>query len=139
MARPQGVSTRRTPLRKLLCVEVLEGRVVPSATLLTDKLDYSPGETALIRGSGFDLGETINLRVVRTDGIADYPRGNVPWQLTDGGAGDLDGVVDGKFQTTWFVEAQYAGASLLASASGLTSGQIAQALPGCISTAPYLK
>src|SRR5688500_14549018 len=125
MARPKKIFARSKPLNTQLCIEVLEGRVVPSVTLLTGKPDYAPGETALLSGSGFALAETVNLRVVRTDGFLDYPGGNLPWQVTDGGAGDLDGVVDGKFQTNWFVEEQYAGASLLALASGLTSGETA--------------
>ena len=33
----------------------------------TDKPDYSPGEYALISGSGFAVGETVELRVVRTE------------------------------------------------------------------------
>src|SRR5207249_11973538 len=98
-----------------------------SATLLTNKADYAPGETAVITGSGFEVGETIQLQVVRTDGIPDYPAGNQPWQVIDGGNGDLDGRADGNLQTTWFVENQYSGATLLASATGLTSGETAQA------------
>src|SRR5262245_48017457 len=125
-ARHQSLSggrKRRVPLS----IEKLEDRTLPSASLVTDKLDYVPNETALITGSGFQQGETIDLRVVRTDGLPDYPQGNQPWQVTDGGAGDLDGAINGNFQTTWFVEEQYAGASLMASATGLTSGATASA------------
>src|SRR5262245_47921880 len=111
--------------RKLL-LEHLEDRLVPSA-VWTDKPDYAAGETAIISGSGYLPGETIQLQVVRTDGLPDYPQGNQPWQVTDGGAGDLDGAINGNFQTTWFVEEQYAGASLMASATGLTSGATASA------------
>src|SRR5262245_40649736 len=110
-----------------LSVEQLEARNLLSATLLTDKPDYSPGDTAVITGSGFEVGETIQLQVVRTDGVSDYPPGNQPWQVTDGGDGDLDGRADGNLQTTWFVENQYRGATLLVSATGLTSGTTAQA------------
>ncbi|MCI0683106.1 MAG: cadherin-like domain-containing protein, partial [Gemmataceae bacterium] len=118
---------RNKSWRCLLNIETLESRALPSvATLLTDKPDYSPGETALITGDGFQEGETIDLRVVRTDGLPDYPQGNQPWQVTDGGAGDLDGVLNGSFQTTWYVEEQYAGATLLATATGLTSGLFAE-------------
>src|SRR5207244_650225 len=63
------------PIRKqrtTLCqVETLEDRTTPSALLWTDHPDYPPGSTALLGGSGFGIGETIHLQVVRTDGIAD--------------------------------------------------------------------
>src|SRR6266536_3787611 len=48
-----------------LSVEQLEARNLLSATLLTDKADYAPGETAVITGSGFEVGETIQLQGVR--------------------------------------------------------------------------
>src|SRR5437879_824961 len=47
-----------------LRVAHLEDRVVPAATILTDKLDYSPGQTALITGSGFQANETVDLQVL---------------------------------------------------------------------------
>src|SRR5207249_2694912 len=77
----------------------------------------------------------------RTDGVSDFPEGNVPWQVLDGDTSfatpfkddsgtwhyaDLDGHVDGNIQTTWYVESQYAGASLELTATGQTSGLTAQ-------------
>jgi Putative Ig domain/Matrixin/RTX calcium-binding nonapeptide repeat (4 copies) len=129
MTRLQKLLVRKFPRRNHLILEQLEDRTLLStapASLVTDKPDYAPGETAVLSGSGFQVGEAINLVVVRTDGIPDYPPENQPWQVVDGGAGDLDGVVDGNFQTTWYVAEQYAGASLLATATGLTSDATAE-------------
>ena len=105
--------------------EILEFRTLLSAAIVTDLLDYMPGETAAITASGFAVGETVQFQVTRTDGIQDYPSGNLPWQVTDGSAQDLDGIVNGNISTTWFVEDQYAGASMLLSATGLSSDEIA--------------
>src|SRR4051812_20910973 len=93
-------------------VETLEARTLLSALVTTDKGDYAPGMTAVITGGGFTRGETVELHVARTDGIPDAPPGNVPWLVTDGGAGDLDGIADGEIRTTWHVGPDYAGAKL---------------------------
>lgn len=84
-----------------------------SALVATNQSDYAPGETALIttsndtsEGLNFTSGETVTFQVTRTDGIADYPAGNLAWSVTDGGAGDADGVANGSIQTSWFVEDQ---------------------------------
>ncbi len=34
------------------------------ATLTTDKLDYAPGETVIIEGTGWHAGEVVNLMVM---------------------------------------------------------------------------
>ncbi len=130
MTKIRPLCSRRKRTRVSQCntllLEPLESRVLPSVSLMTDKADYAPGETALISGNGFTAGETVDLRVVRTDGRPDYPGGNLPWQVTDGGAGDLDGTVNGSLQTNWFVEDQYAGAPLLIKATGESSGATGQ-------------
>ena len=55
----------------LLRLEPLEHRLLLAGDLdpaiFTDKLDYAPMETALISGSGFDLGETVELQVLHSD------------------------------------------------------------------------
>ncbi len=50
----------------------------------TDKLDYFPGETAYIAGSGYQASETVQLQVLHTDGTANTGAGHSPWQVTDG-------------------------------------------------------
>ncbi|MBI3806293.1 MAG: LEPR-XLL domain-containing protein, partial [Nitrospirae bacterium] len=83
-------------------LESLENRVLLSATpmaaeVTTDKLDYAPGETAVITtsntnsstdGAIFGDGELVQFQVTRTDGIQDAPMGNVPWFVIDGMGGD---------------------------------------------------
>src|SRR5262245_22936115 len=112
--------------RRRLGVENLEARLAPAALVWTDKNDYAPGSTALISGSGYAAGEAIHLEVLRIDGVPEGS-GDNPWTITDGGQGDLDGVADGKFQTTWYVDPAYAtDQTLTATATGLSSGLIAQ-------------
>jgi hypothetical protein len=109
-----------------MTVEHLEDRVVPSTSVWTDKPDYAPGSTAVINGSGFQVGEAVHLEVLRSDGVAEGGPDN-PWTVTDGGAGDLDGVADGNFTTSWYVNPLYATDQVLsATATGLSSGLIAQ-------------
>ena len=95
-------------------LELLEARLVLSAAVDTDLDDYAPGETAFIttsndttEGTNFAIGETVLFQVTRTDGIEDYPSGNLPWSVTDGGEGDADGEANGSIQTSWLVEDQY--------------------------------
>jgi len=56
------VSRKSTPRR--VGVEHLEERLAPAATVWTDKPDYSPGMTAIIGGSGFQVGETVHLQIL---------------------------------------------------------------------------
>src|SRR5262245_1929127 len=97
----------------------LEDRLVPTATVWTDKLDYAPGSTAQILGDGWQLGETVQLQVLRTHqpGTPGLP-GSSPWFVTAGGAGDLDLKRDGKIESNWYVDPIYTGATLELTASG---------------------
>ncbi|MEI7863387.1 MAG: autotransporter-associated beta strand repeat-containing protein, partial [Planctomycetota bacterium] len=130
----------------LVQLESLEARAMLAADVSTDKFDYAPGSTALFQtfadgtpGHDFQIGEAVQFRVVRTDGLLDAAPGNLPWQVTDGVGGfapfvndsgvriapDLDGLADGKITTDWFVESQYANAPLEVVATGLSSGEVA--------------
>src|SRR5258708_2321641 len=80
-----------------LTVEQLEARNLLSATLLTDRTAYAPGENAVLSGSGFQPGETIDLQVVPA------AAGQATWRIVDGGAGDADGAADGQFRTSWIL------------------------------------
>lgn len=123
------------PLR----LEFLEDRVVPAARLWTDLSDYAPGSTATIMGSGFGEGETIQLQVVHQDGL-EGGEGHEPWLVTDGGPEDLDGIADGSFRTTWYVNPDdNEGADLVATATGLSSGEFASTLFTDGSAAPSAK
>ena len=107
-SKPAPLSAR--PKGRGLVIEPVEARLLLSATLpgmesavelasapafvVTDKADYSPGETAVINtfnglaeGSKFQVGEEVRFHVARTDGVQDYAMGNVPWFVTDGVGG----------------------------------------------------
>lgn len=53
------------------------------AIIQTDKLDYMPGETAMITGSGFQPGESVKLQVLHVDstGDNDTSTAHVPWYV----------------------------------------------------------
>ena len=90
--------------------------------LTTDKDDYQPGETAILVAQGFTSGETVEFLVLHSDDIPNTGAGHDPWQITDGSANDLDGLVDGNIQTTWYVnEDDSFGSVFEATATGLTS------------------
>ncbi|MBH0178409.1 MAG: LEPR-XLL domain-containing protein [Nitrospira sp.] len=94
--RPSADQSR--PSSQAFVLESLEDRIMLSATpmeavVTTDKADYSPGETAIIttsnvastsEGATFADGEMVQFQVTRTDGIEDYPSGNLPWYVIDG-------------------------------------------------------
>ena len=53
--------------------------------------------------------------------------GHDPWQVTDGGLGDLDGVENGSVETSWFVDPDdSAGSVFELTATGLAPGSQAQ-------------
>ena len=114
--------TRRSGLSRLDGLARLESRTLLAADIATDQFDYAPGSTALITtfsdggpDRNFQIGETIQFQVVRTDGIADNSPGNLPWKVTDGVGGfdayvdetgiriapDRDGIADGRIETDW--------------------------------------
>jgi hypothetical protein len=116
----------KNPIISDLAEELSQNLAEYLATVTTDLDDYLPGATAIITGENFEPGETIELQVLHTDGIPNTGGGHDPWQVTDGGAGDLDGVVDGDFETTWYVNPDdSANSAFEVTATGLNSGEIA--------------
>jgi hypothetical protein len=107
------------------------------ASVTTDKPDYSPGEEAVITASGFRPGDTVTFAIADDpkdpgdDGDADT---YAPFSVTDGGAGDLDGKVNGTVVTRWRIPTDNNGsgrgtpdalnASLQLTATG-TDGKVA--------------
>ncbi|WP_256578650.1 DUF5801 repeats-in-toxin domain-containing protein [Pseudomonas sp. B28(2017)] len=98
----------------------------------TDLKDYAPGSTAIITASGFSAGSTVTLEVdhaigAGADGVwgtsddvldTNTGAGHEPWSVTDGGAGDLDGQVNGSVTTSWYVNPDdSAGATFLLTAT----------------------
>ncbi len=96
----------------------------PQITVLSDKRDYQPGETAVFTASGFPIGEAVEFQVSHIDATPNTGLGHVPWVVTDGSEDDLDGVADGSVQTTWLVnEDDSVGSVFVVTAKGLTSGR----------------
>jgi hypothetical protein len=125
----RGRTYRKRPAHRPY-LELLENRALPSTGLplvWTDKPDYAPGDTVTISGSGYQQGEPIQLQVVHTTGDPTSYQGSTPWTITDGGTGDLDGTVNGNFQTTWVVPPNAANSTLELTATGQTTGEVAQA------------
>ncbi len=114
-------STRRLDSRRLF-LEGLEDRAL-LATVVTDKPDYAPSETALITASGYQPGETVKFQVLHIDGTPNTGNGHDPWNVQDGSAADLDGQVNGNISTSWFIDPDDSlGATFELSALGLLSG-----------------
>ena len=141
--------SRRARTQTISLVEMLEARELLSALVTTDQQDYAPGSTALFTATtdggptnNFQVGETVEFHITRTDGIpVQDPPAVSTWDVTDGvgdfapyqdGSGmwwfpDTDGQADGIVESNWYVDPQFAGASLALTATGLTSGATAAA------------
>lgn|GEM_PF-6029247 len=82
----------------------------------TDRSDYPPGATALIRGAGFLPHEPVGLQVLHTDHIPNTGRGHDPWTAP----ADAEGTVN----TTWHVNPDdSANSGFRLTARGLTSSR----------------
>ena len=87
------------------CAIVLFGTTnLLAATVTTDQLDYAPGSTAIITGTGFQAGETVVLQVLRIDINENSGPEHNPWQVTADG--------NGGFMTSWYVSLDEDGATL---------------------------
>ncbi|MEO5651110.1 MAG: MBG domain-containing protein, partial [Ginsengibacter sp.] len=93
-----------------------------NATITTDLLDYPPGSTAIINGTGFQPGETVTLQVVHTDGdsLGTDPQYHQPFTAIAN--------VNGNVSSSWFVpnDGDALGATLLLTADGVSSGRHAE-------------
>ncbi|QAZ42755.1 SdrD B-like domain-containing protein [Mesorhizobium sp. Pch-S] len=126
--------------------ETTEGTssVTPSqqlwVTLDQSDADYAPGETVGITASNVSTGGSLEFSVghvsAGADGIlgtaddvisGDLTGTGTPWVVTDGGAGDLDGLVNGAIQTSWYVNADALNQAFVLSAIDQASGQVATA------------
>src|SRR5207253_3825958 len=85
-------------------------------TVTTDKSDYQPGDNAVFIAANVVLGGSVVFDVAHLSAGADGIYGTaddllsydltgtgIQWTVTDGGPGDLDGVVNGVIQTGWLV------------------------------------
>ncbi|MFB4402740.1 DUF5801 repeats-in-toxin domain-containing protein [Pseudomonas inefficax] len=125
---------------------------ISSPTVTTDLSDYSPGSTATITTSGFAAGSTVAFEVDHvTDAGADKlwgtpddvlanssGEGHTPWYVTDGGADDLDGQVNGSITTSWYVNPDdSAGATFLLSATATGADQVLGSADDVMATASF--
>jgi hypothetical protein len=88
-----------------------------TATVSTDKLDYAPGSTVIISGSGFAPFETVALLVehVGTDPIGTDPQYHLPWTTI--------AKSDGTIESSWDIpiDGDAYGASYKLTADGQSS------------------
>ncbi len=88
-----------------------------TATVVTDKLDYSPGQNALIIGSGFAPNEQVRLQVLHTDGTPNTASEHEPWIVRADHSG--------AFHTAYPVGQDDLNTTLRLTAVGLGSDRIA--------------
>ncbi|TPI17981.1 hypothetical protein, partial [Mesorhizobium sp. B4-1-1] len=115
---------------------------VPPLAISLDQADadYAPGETVGITATEVADGGTLTFQVAHLGAGADGVLGTAddvltydltgtgtPWTVTDGGASDLDGVVNGSIQTSWYVNGDAAGQAFVLTATDQASGQVATA------------
>src|SRR5262245_49718066 len=126
--RPSRVASSSKSKHQRRCfLESLEDRSL-LASVTTDKLDYTPGSTALITATGYQVGEAVKFQVLHTDGTPNTGNGHLPWTVIDGGAGDLDGVANGNVKTSWYVDPDdSSGSRFQVTALGLSSNLYAAA------------
>ncbi|TPM21565.1 SdrD B-like domain-containing protein, partial [Mesorhizobium sp. B2-3-5] len=102
--------------------------------------DYVPGETVGITTTDIADGGTFTFQVAHiaagADGILgtaddvlayDLTGTGTPWTVTDGGVGDLDGIVNGSVKTSWYVNADAANQAFVLTATDAASGASATA------------
>ncbi|SFQ14911.1 Cna protein B-type domain-containing protein, partial [Mesorhizobium sp. NFR06] len=110
----------------------------PSISLDQADADYAPGETVGITTTNVSDGGTFTFEVAHlsagADGILgtaddvlayDLTGTGTPWTVTDGGAGDLDGVVNGTIKTSWYVNNDAANQAFTLTATDPASGRVA--------------
>jgi hypothetical protein len=83
--------------------------------LVTDQPDYAPGSIALLVGTGFTPGETVEVQVLHADGTPSTGADHDPWNIT--------ATAKGYVITYWHVcQDDCVGALLRATMTGTTSG-----------------
>src|SRR5688572_11513635 len=88
------------------------------ANVSTDKLHYEPGETVLIKGSGFQPNEQVTLQVRHHDRRVEVGPAYEPWSVSADGEGGIS--------SSWIVEPNEThGTWLEVRAKGVNSGRFA--------------
>lgn len=108
----------RLTLAFILFLSLAAFKVQGQATIQTDLLDYPPGSTAIITGTGFQPGETVTLQVLHTvgDSLGTDPQYHQPFTAIADGSGNIT--------STWWVpnDADALGATFKLKANGQLSG-----------------
>ncbi|MEZ2330092.1 collagen binding domain-containing protein, partial [Mesorhizobium sp. RCC_202] len=107
----------------------------PAVSIDQADADYVPGETVGITATNVSDGGTFAFQVAHVSAGADGILGTAddvltydltgtgtPWTVTDGSAGDLDGVVNGAIKTSWYVNADAAGQAFVLTATDAATG-----------------
>ena len=116
----------------------LSANSTPLLTVITDQPDYSPGMVATFTASNAGVGDTLEFTVAHVEAGADGIIGTAddvlaydisgtgtPTTVTDGGAGDLDGIANGVIVTNWAVNQDAFGQTFLLTAFDETTGTFA--------------
>lgn len=90
---------------------------IATATVVTDKLDYQPGQNAQITGGGFAPHEQVRLQVLHTDGTPNTAPEHQPWIVRADS--------HGSFETTYPVGQDDLNTTLQLTATGLGSNRTA--------------
>ena len=96
-----------------LMLTVLMSTLTWSQTVTTDKLDYLPGETVQITGTGFLPGEKVSLLIIHIEpNLALHLHEDMP---------DAEVDENGNFTSSWFVLEEDLNTTLYLTAVGQTS------------------
>ncbi|WP_256587351.1 DUF5801 repeats-in-toxin domain-containing protein, partial [Pseudomonas sp. FW300-N1A1] len=121
-------------------------------TVTTDQSDYAPGSTATFTASGFAAGSTVAFEVEHATGAGadnvwgtpddvlntNTGEGHEPWYVTDGGAGDLDGKVNGSITTSWYVNPDDSvGATFLLTAASAGADGVSGTADDAVATTSF--
>ena len=94
-----------------------------TASVLSDKDDYAPGETAYFTAAGFEIGEAVEFHVLHIDNVPNTGGGHLPWTVVDGSSDDFDGEANGIVETSWYVNPDDSfNSTFQLTAVGLSSG-----------------
>jgi hypothetical protein len=95
--RQQGMSALILKLILVVSFACMAMMAQAQATISTDQLDYPPGSTAIITGTGFQPGEEVELHVhhVGEDSLGTDPQYHQPWTVIAD--------AEGNFTTSWYV------------------------------------
>jgi len=102
--------------------------VAESMTVTTDKTDYAPGSMATFTVAGINSESPVTFRI---SDLASEPGLNgivdvyVPFSVTDGGAGDADGLANGTVVAQWQVPANGSATGALLQVTATSDSQTA--------------